>query len=451
MRTPARWLHRTFAPAAFCVSALLGCHISTSTHPTPAPPAGPPYGVYPAYPMAPVPGYAAPPGYAPGPLPPEPPVETLSSVGARPHGWAPLLLPGSTDQRLVEYEAVDGEAVMEGDIMLGPVHELLTRYGLSWDPGPTKFGAVATNNRAHLWPGGVIPYVIEPSASGSRASIEWAVAELARTGLQPRPRTTEADYVAFIGSRSRCASWVGRVGGRQTIDVGGCSARGSFIHEMMHAAGFWHEQSRSDRDSFVTIVWSEIDEDSRHNFEQRPSRSQDIGAYDYESIMHYPARAFSRTGRPTIIPRTAGVRIGQREGLSAGDIAGIRALYGGSSPTPPRPTPPPPSPRPIPTPTPPSPAPPAIPTPRPTTLQFAGSYASSRGEVRCTQAGAAVSCTYPRGALACGVKGNALDCIWSGDGTGRAYFLRSANRVLSGMWGDGGSYTSRGSWVLMPR
>ena len=48
---------------------------------------------------------------------------------------------------------------------------------------------------------------------------------------------------------------MGRRGGRQNITVGeGCTREGTILHEMMHAIGIIHEQSRPDRDKHVIII-----------------------------------------------------------------------------------------------------------------------------------------------------------------------------------------------------
>ena len=54
-----------------------------------------------------------------------------------------------------------------------------------------------------------------------------------------------------------CWSYVGKIGiPKQTVSLGipGCVHKGIAIHEFMHALGFQHEQSRSDRDDYVRVL-----------------------------------------------------------------------------------------------------------------------------------------------------------------------------------------------------
>lgn len=58
----------------------------------------------------------------------------------------------------------------------------------------------------------------------------------------------------------RCWSYLGSSGGRQTLSLQSpeCVSSGVVSHQLMHVLGFVHEQSRPDRDKYVTIMWSKI-------------------------------------------------------------------------------------------------------------------------------------------------------------------------------------------------
>ena len=57
------------------------------------------------------------------------------------------------------------------------------------------------------------------------------------------------------------------------------------IHEMLHAVGFHHEQSRTDRDDYVTINTANIEAGFEDNFDKETTTI--LSAYDLTSIMHY--------------------------------------------------------------------------------------------------------------------------------------------------------------------
>ena len=56
-------------------------------------------------------------------------------------------------------------------------------------------------------------------------------------------------------------SYVGKRHGKQPLTIGrGCTRLGTCQHELLHALGVIHEQSRPDRDEHVNVVWSNINE-----------------------------------------------------------------------------------------------------------------------------------------------------------------------------------------------
>lgn len=125
---------------------------------------------------------------------------------------------------------------------------------------------------------------------------------------------------------------IGRQGRPQQISLGrGCNQVGTAIHEMMHALGFFHEQSRLDRDNWISIRWSYIPSGLWYNFKKyQPGQADTLGEpYDKKSIMHYGNYAFSTTqGQKTIVSKNNPNEVlGQRRGLSAIDIKQLRKYY----------------------------------------------------------------------------------------------------------------------------
>ena len=232
-----------------------------------------------------------------------------------------VVLPMENEPQLVTGEVVDGMFIVEGDIILGDVKTLKKREEEILTRGLT------INGNDHRWPNSTIPYVKGSGFSSSQSNaINDAIEHINdNTNICLVPRTYETDYVKFVTHSDLCSSRVGRQGGRQDINLASDCGYGTIIHEICHAAGMWHEQSRADRDGYVNILWHNIENDHKHNFEIKSGTIH--GAYNYGSIMHYGAYAFSKNGQPTIRTIPYGISIGQRDHLNTGDINTLNSMY----------------------------------------------------------------------------------------------------------------------------
>lgn len=102
----------------------------------------------------------------------------------------------------------------------------------------------------------------------------------------------------------------------------------------MHTVGFFHEQSRYDRDQYIDIVWANVVNGADDQFEKYGMNVIDqlSEPYDYSSIMHYGQYAFSANGKRTIVARKSGSqKMGQRIQFSEIDLRKINRLYQCSS------------------------------------------------------------------------------------------------------------------------
>ncbi|XP_077018108.1 meprin A subunit alpha [Tamandua tetradactyla] len=179
-----------------------------------------------------------------------------------------------------------------------------------------------------------IPYILADNlALNAKGAILYAF-EMFRlkSCVDFKPYEGESSYIIFQ-QFDGCWSEVGDQHVGQNLSIGrGCDYKAIIEHEILHALGFYHEQSRTDRDDYVNIWWEEVLPGFQHNFNTYDdSYITDLNTpYDYESLMHYAPFSFNKNESvPTItakIPEFNPI-IGQRLDFSAIDLERLNRMY----------------------------------------------------------------------------------------------------------------------------
>jgi hypothetical protein len=309
----------------------------------------------------------------------------LACLGAARCGPPPILpveegwIPGPSGPVWVSYEvdAADNVAVYQDD-MTYPL-DALRAYQSELPEEEGQFTVQAGLELDDAWPNGVIPYELAED-KGRFASVcqvcidrEWCAPDGScrsacdhngngvqdrylfetcqynqeeaildaidywneKTNVQLVERTTESYWVRFVRHVDRCRSDVGYENSwapnwwinddPQRIELASSCGMMAVVHEIGHTVGFRHEQSRPDRDHYVTIFKENIVDGKEGNFDKK---GRAWGDYNYFSRMHYFAKTFSKNDLDTIQARIPlpDPLPGQPWGLSKGDIAAANAL-----------------------------------------------------------------------------------------------------------------------------
>lgn len=243
----------------------------------------------------------------------------------------------------------DGYLVLGGDMIIGLDEELeapesADETGLNLRRGHVGFSITP-------WPGGQVNYAFDSSVSeGLKDTVLRAMRDWQATG-----NVSFQGYVNDAYFRNQAYSVLITVSKLEEGVVGraevGASRSGHLrlgsnqvpyqdvAHELGHVLGLAHEHQRSDAKEYIKILPENLREDAKDTFQTiRKEKDQSIpigiarGDFDFNSIMLYGSIGGHSVGKkPAYVRRDNGKEVAWPKGISAGDAAAIRSIYGGSS------------------------------------------------------------------------------------------------------------------------
>ncbi|GMR61102.1 hypothetical protein PMAYCL1PPCAC_31297, partial [Pristionchus mayeri] len=196
--------------------------------------------------------------------------------------------------------AANNADLFEGDIVL--TNEQLS-YVMANETERAKRQASMNTS---IWGTAPIPFSFATGVSDEMKGIVRAATAFwtANTCVNFQENGSGANKILVV-NKGGCYSSIGKVGNgvqELSLENRGCNSISTATHELEHALGVYHEQSRADRDSYVRVNKDNIPSGSQHNFDSYKTSSSMQLPYDFGSNMHYTPDSFAKDYRiPTLI------------------------------------------------------------------------------------------------------------------------------------------------------
>jgi hypothetical protein len=229
------------------------------------------------------------------------------------------LKPEKQNPKAAKFKVEDGLVTVAGDIVLG-VPKTADFPNQGWIDTP-EFS---------IWESSEIPFHIQPALPNPERIYE-AFEIFKDSPIHFVALTDQADAIVFEEKKGTCKSYVGKVGGLQPIWIGADCSATDIAHEILHALGFIHEQNRVDRDSFIEIVWDNIKEEYKYNFEMLPESFMKVSGstgFDFNSLMIYPSNSFAKNNGLITLKAKQNSQIKPSLSLSLSDLERLQKFYG---------------------------------------------------------------------------------------------------------------------------